>query len=282
MSGLLGVPIGGGGSGRARYAQAMALWRIGRLSDAQLEAYRSAAASDTEPPATELHRRGLPLPADPPPTPEGAIRALVDEIDHLLARLDGPGIAEVRSGLALWRGGAVTPGTHANLVVRAYLPAALRALDADDSALAGAIDGAAPLLCWQSYDAYAPGTIGAQFPHAHAFASLIGAEAAIPARDFDLGLFLIAPHVLYRDHCHPAPELYLPLTGPHGWRFGADRPLVIKPAFQPVWNPPMQPHLIKAGALPFLCLYAWTQDVAAVAEVIPATDWDALEDLRLE
>ncbi len=34
-----------------------------------------------------------------------------------------------------------------------------------------------------------------------------------------MGLFVIAPHVLYRDHAHAAPELYLPLTGPHGWRF---------------------------------------------------------------
>jgi len=281
MSGLLGVPAGMPGSGRARYARAMTLWREGCLSDAQLEAYRSAAACDSEPPAAEFRRRGLALPADPPPTPEEAIRALADEVDRYLAERDGHGIAEVRTGLARWRGGPVTPGAHANPVVRACLPDALRALDAGDPALAGAIACAAPLLRWQSYDCYAPGTIGAQFPPAHAFASLIGADAAIPAQDFDLGLFLIAPHVLYRDHCHRAPELYVPLTGPHGWRFGADRPLVMKPAHQPVWNPPMQPHLIKAGPLPFLCLYAWTQDVAALAEVVPATDWDALEALRL-
>ncbi|MDZ7908534.1 MAG: dimethylsulfonioproprionate lyase family protein [Gemmobacter sp.] len=117
------------------------------------------------------------------------------------------------------------------------------------------------------------------FADGHAFASLLGEAAPIPAQDFDLGLFLIAPHVLYRDHAHAAPELYAPLTGPHGWRFGPGRPLVLKPAHQPVWNPPQRPHLTKVGALPFLCLFAWTREVNSPARVIPADDWPALEAL---
>jgi hypothetical protein len=97
-----------------------------------------------------------------------------------------------------------------------------------------------------------------------------------------MGLFVIAPQVLYRDHRHRASELYAPLTGPHGWRFGVQRPLRTLPAHRPVWNEPFAPHLTKVGPTPFLCLYAWTRDVNAGAEILPATDWSALETLRLE
>ena len=137
-----------------------------------------------------------------------------------------------------------------------------------------------PHLDWITYDAFGP-SIGAGYAQGHAYATLIGDKAAISARDFDFGLFLIAPHVLYRDHRHPAPELYAPLTGPHGWRFGVGDPLIVKDAHQPVWNDPNRPHLTKVGPVPFLALFGWTRDVQAVAEVIPAEDWAELEALRL-
>ena len=37
--------------------------------------------------------------------------------------------------------------------------------------------------------------------------------------DFLLGLFMLGPRTLYRDHKHDAPELYLNLTDQSGWRF---------------------------------------------------------------
>jgi hypothetical protein len=212
-----------------------------------------------------------------------ALRALIDEADLYLATLPGPGVAEVRAGVAAWRAGPVTPAgaSTANPVVSAYLPAALALLGRDQPAFALAIAEAAPALYWQPYDRYPPAAIGAAFAAGHAYARIIGDGAAVPARDFDLGLFLIAPQVLYRDHCHPAPELYSPLTGPHGWRFAPGAPLVVKGAHEPVWNPPDRPHAIKAGPVPFLCLYGWTRDVGLPARVIPADDWAALEELRL-
>lgn len=282
MSGLLGVPLGARGSGRARYGHAMRLWTEGVLSPAQLEAYRVAAADDHRPPEEVLLDRRLPIPADAAPSPEALIRALLDEADRYLAALPGPGVTEVRVLLSRWRNGPVTlPAMKPNAVVDAHLPPALEALAADRPALAGAIAAAAPHLDWITYDGYPPDEIGAAFARGHAYCSLIGEEAAIPAQDFDLGLFLIAPHVLYRDHAHAAPELYAPLTGPHGWRFGAGRPLVVKPAHRPVWNPPFRPHLTKVGPVPFLCLFGWTKDSMAPAHVIPAADWPELEALRL-
>ena len=221
--------------------------------------------------------------ADSDPT-AAALRTLVDEADRYLATLPGPGVAEVRAGMAEWREGPVAPAVPGkpNLVVGAYLSAALAQLRPRHPALADAIAQATTALEWVTYDRYPPAAIGLAFAAGHAYARIIGDGAAIPARDFDLGLFLIAPHVLYRDHRHPAPELYAPLTGPHGWRFASGAPLAVKAAHEPVWNPPGQPHATKVGPVPFLCLYGWTRDVDMPAEVIAAEDWPELEALRLE
>lgn len=279
----LATPPGLPGSGRLRYGAAMALYRDGALSEAALEVYRICSARDRQDPAPLLRERGLPLPLLPAFSPEAAIRLLVAEADRYLSTLPGPGIAEVRAGLNAARSGPVTVAPAAeNPVVAAHLAPALALLEPDQPALATAIAAAAPHLAWGPYDSYPRAEIGEAFASGHAFASVIGEGAAIPARDFDFGLFLIAPHVLYRDHAHPAPELYAPLTGPHGWRFAPGAPLVVKPAHQPVWNDPDRPHLTKVGPNPFLCLFAWTRDTTAPARVLPAADWPALEALRLD
>lgn len=279
---LLSTPLGAPGSGRVRYGAAMALHAQGRISADQLEVYRMCAPLDAQDPAPVFAERRLPAPTLPPPSPETLIRALVDEADRYLARLDGPGVAEVRAGLVPWRAGPVTLPTPApHPVVAAHLPAALAAAAQDAPALAAAIAAAAPHLAWASFDGYDPDEIGADFAQGQAYALLVGEDSPIKARDYDLGLFLIAPQVLYRDHAHGAPELYAPLTGPHGWRFTPGGPLTIQPAHVPVWNPSHRPHLIKAGPVPYLCLYGWTRDVNAPAYVIPAADWAELQALRL-
>lgn len=279
----LAIPLGQPGSGRLRYSAAMAQYRAGHLSAEALEVFRICSPRDGEDPAGLLAARGLlgDLPTLTPVLADAAILALIDEADRYLSTLPGPGVAEVRAGIAAARGGAVTLAPAPNAVVTAHLATALDQLVQTHPALAAAIAGAASHLKWLSYDEYPPDQIGEAFRTGHAYASIIGEDAAVPASDFDLGLFLIAPHVLYRDHCHKAPELYVPLTGPHGWRFGPGMPLIVKPAHHPVWNDPYAPHLTKVGAVPLLCLFGWTRDVAEVARVIPAPDWAELEALRL-
>ncbi|MGB8814024.1 MAG: dimethylsulfonioproprionate lyase family protein, partial [Paracoccaceae bacterium] len=169
-----------------------------------------------------------------------------------------------------------------NAVLTEHLGPALQPLFATHPALAAAIAAAVPHLGWATYDGYPPAEIGQGFLSGNAYCIVVGQEGPIKAEGFDFGLFLIAPHVLYRDHHHKAPELYMPLSGPHGWRFGVGTPLVIKPAHVPVWNDPDAPHMTKVGPVPFLCLYGWTADPSAPAHVIPAADWAALEALRLE
>jgi hypothetical protein len=252
---------GGPGAGRVRYGAAMRLWAAGRLSAAEVEAFRVAAAHDGG--------------AGGALAPAAAIDRLVEEAEVYLAGLAGPGIAEVRAGIARHRAPAQVGEAQANAVLDRWLGPALDAMDRPG--LAAAIAGAAPHLGWITYDAYPPEQIGPVFPMAHAFASLIGLDAPLPAPDFDFGLFLVAPGVFYRDHRHTAPELYAPLTGPHHWRFRPGAPLVDKPAHAPVWNPPLRPHATLTGTVPFLCLYAWTRDANAQAEVIPAPDWARIE-----
>jgi hypothetical protein len=279
----LSTALGERGSGRMRYGAAMALHQEGRISTEQLECYRIASADDGLDPNLLLRERGLDVPLVRTPEPETLVRALVDAGDTYCRSLSGPGIAEVRQGIARFRTGTYSAAPqHVNAVVAQHMPVALQELAKSEPSLAGLIAAANPHLDWITYDLYDVERIGKDFAGSHAYCSIIGDDGSIRSVDFDFGLFLIAPHVLYRDHHHAAPELYAPLTGPHGWRFSPGSPLVIKHAHDPVWNEPFQPHLTKVGPKPFLCFYCWTRDNDKPAEVLPAPDWAELEALRLD
>ncbi len=265
---FLQTPLGEPGSGRVRYGAAMALYQQGKITADVLEVYRIAAAHDARDPVADLFDRGLPVPGNP-------LYQLYTTARSYLLALDHPGAVDVRAGLPPDPGPLYPRSSIVNAVAVRWLIPALAAADPPD--LVAAIRAAAGALDWVTYDAYPRKEIGEAFATGHAFASILGSEAPFAAQDFDLGLFLIAPGVLYRDHRHAAPELYAPLTGPHGWRFGTSAPLTVMPAHAPVWNPPHQPHLTKVGAVPFLSLFVWTRDVTFPAEVIAADDWPALE-----
>lgn len=195
-----------------------------------------------------------------------AIPHLLREIDGHLAPFDHAGVRDVRQGITRWSGGSVMPVKPRPLPACDFIPAALATMN--NTSLAQAITAALPHLHWITYDAYPREEIGADFADGHAFTSLIGQGSFHPAEDFDLGLFVIAPNTLYRDHHHKAPELYLPLTGPHGWRFLPDKTYHQKPANEPVWNEPWAPHATWTGDTPFFCIFAWTRDVTDPAKVI--------------
>ncbi len=276
---LLHTPLGEPGSGRVRYGAAMALYRDGQLSAEALEIYRVASAHDRMDPLAILTERSWPLP-QALVTPSPVMSLYTVSRDYLLS-LSHPGAEEVRAGYPVDPGPERRMSSRPNATVDRWLGPALEILAETHPGLAAAIDAARDHLEWITYDAYPLDLIGEHFAMGHAFASIIGTDSPFPALDFDSGLFLIAPGTLYRDHRHPAPELYAPLTGPHGWRFGPDRPIHVKPAHDPVWNPPNLPHLTKVGTVPFLSLYAWTKNVDDPAEVIPANDWARLEEVEL-
>ena len=106
---------------------------------------------------------------------EISIRAFVDAADDYLARHPGPGVADVRAGLAASRAQRFEPhAARASAVVEAHLEPALASLCAGESQLAARIEAIAPHLEWISYDAYPREQIGDAFAEGHAFASVIG------------------------------------------------------------------------------------------------------------
>jgi hypothetical protein len=210
-----------------------------------------------------------------------ALLAVVEEARALIAaRVDGAhGRGEVLAGLdaALAPGGVTLPAPCETGACR-HLDAALGgARAAGFASLALAIDRARPHLTWTTYDAYPVDDIGARFARSHAFAEIVGPGAAVEAADYDLGLFLIGPRVFYRDRHHPAPELYLPLTGPTRWRFGTAAPWETLAAGEAVWNPANRVHATIVDDVPLLCLYAWTRDVSLPAVADRAADWAAID-----
>jgi hypothetical protein len=207
---------------------------------------------------------------------ETSLRTLLAGIEACVSTLKGPGIEPVLAGIGKWAQGPVGKIKSRSLPACVHLDPALQAMG--KTSLANAIAGAQPFLHWVSYDAYPRADIGAGFADNHAFASIIGEGCPFEAVDFDLGLFIIAPRLFYRDHHHAAPELYLPLTGPHGWRFKPGDPLAWKEAGVPVWNNPWEPHATMTGGTPFLAIFCWTRDTSQPARVIPSPDWPILEN----
>lgn len=209
---------------------------------------------------------------------ETAIRTLIDEIDTYLARFEGPGIADVRAGIARWKGGPLRPVTPKRIPQTKHVDIALDwAAAHGDARLVAAIRAAMPHLEWQAYDPYPRDLIGDRYAENHCMASLIGGGGHIGAPDFDLGLFGFGADILYRDHHHAAPELYVPLTAPHGWRFRSGDTLDWRDGFAPVWNEAWAPHAFRSGPVPFLCVYGWTRDVRVPARMIAEPDWATLE-----
>ena len=125
---------------------------------------------------------------------------------------------------------------------------------------------------------YAKGSdVGDGYRRGNLHALLVGPEdCPFVANDFLLGFFLLSPKTLYRDHKHLAPEIYVPLTGPSGWRFdqGAWKDHTAGSA---IYNPPNLVHATRVYETPFLALFAWSQDIGSACEVVFAGDWENVE-----
>ncbi|SLN24982.1 hypothetical protein ROA7450_01027 [Roseovarius albus] len=135
-------------------------------------------------------------------------------------------------------------------------------------------------LHWRVDDGeyYANGAdVGEGYRTGNMHALLVGPQNSLfHANDFLLGFFLLAPRTLYRDHKHLAPEVYMPLTGPNGWRFGAGD-WRDHDAGEIIYNAPNIVHATRVYDIPFLSLFAWTRNIAQPCSVVFAQDWDAVE-----
>ena len=154
------------------------------------------------------------------------------------------------------------------------LPACSMLPDTVGAALAVASDVAAAIaaieddLHWQQNPGYsdkAMGRIG--YMEGYAYSEIIGPRGFFRGSDFLMGFLLLGPRQLYREHYHPAPELYWMLTGPSRWKRGAGGWEELA-AGDSRWHQPFVVHATETCDVPLLCLWAWTKDVAEPARLV--------------
>ena len=218
--------------------------------------------------------------------PESPPVALLREIRDLLRERDRqvPGVHEVVAGVERH-----LDATHSALAENPVLPQERRALLALCIAgvtapalqpIAVKIRGVCQRLTWR-VDAglfYPQGdNVGEGYLRNNMHCELIGPNGCVFHDDtFSLGLFMLAPQTLYRDHAHVAPELYLNLTGPCGWRLDREDWTDLGPGSL-VWNPSGRVHATRTYDQPFLSVYSWTQHVNSLCRVVPMDDWEEIE-----
>ena len=94
--------------------------------------------------------------------------------------------------------------------------------------------------------------------------------------DFNLGIFMLGPNTLYRDHRHAAPELYLNLSEKSGWRLrGGDWQDYAAGSL--IWNASGEVHATRVYEQPFISVFAWLKEVNEPCEVVVMDDWDEIE-----
>lgn len=135
-------------------------------------------------------------------------------------------------------------------------------------------------LAWREDNAqfYPPGAdLGEGYTKCNLHTLLIGPDACGHHHpDFSLGVFMLGPRTLYRDHNHDAPELYLNLSEKSGWRFGT-RDWQDYPAGSLIWNAAGDPHATRVYDQPFISVFVWLENVNSRCNVIHFDDWAEIE-----
>ena len=135
-------------------------------------------------------------------------------------------------------------------------------------------------LVWREDNAqfYPPGAdLGEGYTKCNLHTLLIGPDACGHHNpDFRLGIFMLGPRTLYRDHNHDAPELYLNLSEKSGWRFGTHE-WQGYPAGSLIWNAAGDSHATRVYDQPFISVFVWLENVHAPCNVIYFDDWAEVE-----
>lgn len=138
-----------------------------------------------------------------------------------------------------------------------------------DASLAAAIAAIEDHLQWRQSASYSDAVLGEGFSANYGWAEIIGPKGFFAGDDFLLGLLMLGPHRHYRDHYHPAPELYWPLTAGSQWRQG-EGGFELKQPGATIWHAPNVVHATKTGEAPLLTVWAWTSDTAIRARLVSA------------
>ena len=150
------------------------------------------------------------------------------------------------------------------------------------SALVAATDD----LAWQEDDMkyYPAGAdLGAGYGQCNLHSLLVGPGACgFHHDDFSLGIFVLGPRTLYRDHRHDAPETYINLSTRTGWRFDGGSWADYQ-AGSIIFNPPNAVHATRVYDQPFVSVFSWLENIDGQCSVVPHSDWALIEaNLEIE
>lgn len=196
-------------------------------------------------------------------------RWLIGAVARGLHARQGEGIAEVLSRLAAQdvSEAAFREPEPGGLAVLAHLPQCIGETMLLDPDLAAAIAAVEDGLCWRQSPDYSDALLGEGFGANYGWAEIVGPGGFFAGEDFLLGLLLLGPGRHYRDHYHPAPELYWPLTSASRWSRGGGA-FVEQPQGATIWHPPMMLHATVTGASPLLAVWCWTRDTETPARLV--------------
>lgn len=195
-------------------------------------------------------------------------RWLIGAIARGLNARHGDGIADVLERMAeqpITQSDFLEPEPRVLPVLR-HLPQAIGETMLLDADLAAAIAAVEEGLQWRQSSSYTDAILGEGFSVNYGWAEIIGPHGFFRGDDFLLGLLMLGPERHYRDHYHPAPELYWPLTSGSSWSHDSG-PFVEKPQGAIIWHKPMMMHATKTGAAPMLAVWSWTRDTGTPAKL---------------
>lgn len=93
-------------------------------------------------------------------------------------------------------------------------------------------------------------------------APVSGTRGQLVSNELLSGIFLLAPHIHYPLHQHPALEIYYVLSGEVFISHGRDKNSMQITGGDFSLTPPDQVHSLTTGDSPCLIIYAWTGDLA--------------------
>lgn len=135
--------------------------------------------------------------------------------------------------------------------------------------LAAAIASLDGHLKWLQSKSNTAEILGANFLENYGWCEIIGPQGFFSGDDFLLGLLMLGPDCHYKDHYHPAPELYWPLTGPTYWKQGQGT-FELKAPGDIIWHAPDVLHATKTASQPMLAVWSWTKDTHTPAKLVEA------------
>lgn len=195
-------------------------------------------------------------------------RWLIGAVASGLGARTGEGVAEVLARLAEQDVGeaAFRAPEPRGLPVLAHLPHCIGETMLLAPDLAAAIASIEEHLRWLQSSSYTDAVLGEGFSANYGWAEIIGPNGFFAGDDFLLGLLMLGPNRHYRDHYHPAPELYWPLTTESRWSMDGG-PFADKPQGTIIWHPPMALHATITAETPLLAVWAWTRNTATPAKL---------------